>query len=260
METLALIILASLIISLISFSGSILFIFKEAKIRKYMIIFVAIAAGTMLGTTFTELIPESFELFEELTPSDDGHGHGGLLSPGLFILLGILAFYFIEKYIHWHHHHEIGCHKHSLSTLAIVGDGFHNLIDGILIGITFMVDVRVGIFTTLAIALHEIPQEIGDLSILLHSGMSKYKALFWNFASALVSVFGAVFAYFFLSGSQYVLPFLIAFTAGSFIYISLTDIVPEINKKDHPVSQNIITFFFIFGIGLTILLGQFLIH
>lgn len=241
------ILLATFIISLVSFSGALIFVFSEKIIRKYLILFVAVAAGSMLASSFIELIPESFEMFFEASVHGAEHS---LFSPGLFILLGVLSFYVLEKFIKWHHHHEIDCHKHTMSKMAIVGDGFHNFIDGIVIGSAFLVDSSLGFVITFAIALHEIPQEIGDFSILLHSGMSKFKALFFNFVSGLASVLGGVLAYFFIGESTLILPFLLAFTAGSFIYIALADIVPEFSKK-HEFSQNTLSLFFVLGMIIT---------
>lgn len=256
METLLIIVLASVIVSLISFSGAILFIAKEKKVQKYMILFVALAAGTLLGTAFFHLIPESFSSYEEGDHNEihnekqNSHEGHELFIPSLFILFGILTFYIIEKFVHWHHHHDIDCNHHSLSTLSLVGDFFHNLIDGTLIAAAFVADIRLGIATTIAIILHEIPQEIGDLAILLHSGMNKYKALFFNFLSALGSLIGAVLMFFFIGEFEHTLPILLAFVAGSFIYISLADIIPELHKK-HKVNNNVISLIFFLGILLS---------
>ena len=264
------IILASLLVSFISFSGSILFVLKEQNIKKYMIFFVALAAGSLLGAAFFHLIPEAVSLHidnnhnlgeEEhhqntMSQSQESQEHGShFFLPSYFILLGILLFYIIEKFIHWHHHHEIDCHHHSLSKLSLIGDGFHNFIDGALIAAAFLVDLRLGIVTTLAIILHEIPQEIGDLAILLHSGMSKVKALFWNFVSALTALLGAILMFILGSSLEHYIPHLIAFVAGTFIYLSLADIIPEINKKEYAHSQFTITLIFLIGIGMNLVLS-----
>lgn len=262
MEILLYILIASFLVSLFSFSGSILFVLKESKVNKYLIIFVALAAGSFLATSFFHLIPESIGLYEDANPhiaEELGtHDHSEIFWPSYFVLFGILFFYIIEKFVHWHHHHEIDCHKHSLSTLSLVGDGFHNFIDGILIAVAFLVDIRLGIITAFSIALHEIPQEIGDLAILLHSGFSKYKALFWNFMSALLSLFGSIFAYIYFAKVQTALPLLIAFTAGCFIYIALADIIPELKHRKSDFSQVAVTGFFFIGILMVFILTQFL--
>lgn len=251
--------------SLVSFSGAILFVLKETKVNKYLILFVAIAAGSLLATSFFHLIPESIHLFEAAAEHVDtaevgGEGHETIFWPSYFILFGILFFYIIEKFIHWHHHHEIDCHKHSLSTLSLVGDGFHNFMDGILIAAAFLVDIRLGIITAFSIALHEIPQEVGDLAILLHSGFSKAKALFWNFMSALLSLLGALIAYFSFTSIENALPLLVAFTAGCFIYIALADIVPELKHRKSDFNQMTITIFFLLGIVMVFFLTQLMMH
>lgn len=242
------IIFASLFVSLISFSGAILFVFNHKKVQRYMILFVALSAGSLIGTAFLHLIPEAVLSYLNTTLESGAQLGEDSLLPSTFILLGILFFYMIEKFVHWHHHHDVDCAKHSLSTLSLVGDAFHNFADGVLIGASFLVDVRVGIITTFAIALHEIPQEIGDLSILLHGGMNKVKALLWNFTSALFSVVGGIAGYLFLEGINNILPFIIAFTAGGFIYIALADIVPELHSKKYDLNRMIVTAVFLLGI------------
>lgn len=262
------IILATFVISLISLSGAILFVFNEKKVSKFLILIVALAAGAFLGTAFFHLIPEAVEMHvegehyedvhEELGSSDEHEEvaheeeHNHVFLPSYFILLGILLFYVIEKFIHWHHHHDIDCHKHSLSTLSLIGDGIHNFIDGALIAAAFFVDTNLGIVTTIAIALHEIPQEIGDLAILLHSGMSKTKALFLNFLSAITAILGAVSMYFIANIMENYIPLMISFVAGTFIYLSLADIIPELNKKSNNFSQLTISLVFLIGIILSL--------
>ena len=174
-----------------------------------------------------------------------------------------MTFYLIEKFVNWHHHHDIDCHNHSLSTLSLVGDAFHNIIDGVLIAIAFMVDIKVGILTTIAVILHEFPQEIGDYSLLLHSGFSKTKALVWNFISSLTGVLGALVAYFILNGATTYLPLLLAFTAGGFIYIALADIIPELHshsKESKTKRKLMVSGFFFFGIIMIYLMVKYLSH
>jgi len=241
------IILASFIVSLISFMGAIMFVIKERNIKKYLIFFVALSAGSFLGGAFFHLIPEGFESFLKINDN--------FSIPAMAILFGIILFYIIEKFIHWHHHHDIDCHKHSLSTLSLVGDGFHNFMDGILIASSFMVNPNLGIATTLFIIFHEIPQEIGDLAILLHSGYSKTKALMFNFLSACFSIIGALTAYFLLGNNEYLIPLMILTTAGGFIYIALADIIPELHKTKSNIL--IINLIFLFGLLISYILTFF---
>jgi zinc and cadmium transporter len=251
MEILMQIIVASLFISLISFSGIVLLFAKEKKIQKYMAYFVAFAAGTLLGNAFFDLIPESLE-----TAIDTGKHIDEVV---MFILVGIILFYIIERFIHWHHHHEINCHKHAVSTLSLIADGFHNFLDGVIIAIAFIIDPKLGVVTTITIALHEIPQEIGDFSILLHSGMKKTKALFFNFLSALTSLIGALITFFFAQYIENISPYIAAATAGSFIYIALADIIPSLHSQQTKQNKYLISVLFFLGIltikGIMILLG-----
>ena len=248
------IIIATIIISLISFSGAILFVVNEKRVSRFLILFVALAAGTMLGTALFDLIPESIEGFMD-SESYDGHSHeegehSSIFIPSVFILFGMLFFYIIEKFVHWHHHHDLDCHKHSLSTLSLIADAFHNILDGMLIAAAFLIDFNVGIAVTIAIALHEIPQEIGDLSILLHSGFTRFKALLWNFFSAIFSILGGIVTFYFLSTVLEYTYMLTSFAAGAFLYISLTDIIPELHKKQNQ-SQLRITLLFFTGLVLS---------
>ncbi|MDD3120235.1 MAG: ZIP family metal transporter, partial [Candidatus Gracilibacteria bacterium] len=177
--------LASFIVSLISLIGIITIGFKIEKLKKILIYFVGFSTGALFGDVFIHLLPEFYEK------------NGTNIMGSIFILSGILAFFIIEKIIHWRHCHEMGCeeHNHNLAKINLIGDGFHNLIDGIIIGGSFLVDTQVGIATTIAVLLHEIPQELGDFGILLHSGLSFKKALFYNFLSAIVAVFGTILAF-----------------------------------------------------------------
>lgn len=270
METIFYILIATFIVSMISLSGVLFLIFSEKWIKNFLIFFVAIAAGALLGNAFFHLIPESFEMhldsIESSTTADNTEVEGEhsevFLLPSIFILCGIIVFYLIEKFVNWHHHHDIDCHNHSLSALSLVGDAFHNIIDGVLIAVAFMADVKLGILTTFAVILHEFPQEIGDYSILLHSGYSKTKALLWNFLSSLTGVAGGVITYFMLNGLNNYLPSLIGFTAGGFIYIALADIIPELHshsKESKTKRKLLVSGFFFFGIVMMYLLVK-LIH
>jgi zinc and cadmium transporter len=271
--------LAAFLISLISFSGAVLFVVKHKKVQKSLIFFVALAAGVMLGTAFLHLIPESFHMWDEsmlnfeFAPEEahdehagDEHaheeeGHSFLeMLPGIFILLGILIFYLIERFVDWHHHHDLHCEHHAMTSLSLIGDGFHNFLDGIVIAAAFSLNTEVGIITTLAIALHEIPQEIGDLSILLHGGFSKMKALLFNFGSGLLSLLGVLVGALFFGSVQHLIPLFIALSAGSFIYLALVDLVPEIHKKRKKAKDLSISLTFFLGILLVFLLTQLISH
>jgi len=243
MEVLVQIILASFLVSLVSLSGAILFIIKEAQVQKYMILFVALAAGSLLGGAFFHLIPESYSLFSKI--------NSNFSIPAYFILLGIFVMYIIEKFLHWHHHHDLGCKKHILSSLSLIGGGFHRLVDGVLIGSVFLVDVKLGIIVTILIIFHKIPQEIGNIAILLHSKYSKFKALFLNYLSSSATILGSILGYIFFQSIDNALPLILSFTAGGFIYIALADIIPELHKKN--VNIFLINLFLVLGVLISFL-------
>ena len=226
-------IIATFLVSLVSFIGAISFVMKSKLLKKTILLMVAFAAGGLLGGAFFHLIPESYE--------------SGFEYVGLLIVAGFLLFFLVEKYLHWHHHHEECEHDHSLSYLVLFGDSLHNFVDGVIIAASFLVDVNFGIVTTLVVMAHEIPQEFGDLGILLYNGFSKRKALLLNFLSALPAVLGAVLGYVFSTQISGISDAIVPFAAGGFIYIGASDLIPELNN-----SPSRGTFFF-FILGLLIM-------
>ncbi len=148
-----------------------------------------------------------------------------------YVLTGIAAFLVIEKFLHWRHCHMGRCDAHAFTYLNLFGDGVHNLIDGMIIATSFLTDLRLGIATTIAVAAHEIPQELGDFGILVYGGFSKTKAILYNLATALTCIVGALIAYFAYQRTGWLEAFLIPFTAGGFIYIALVDMIPELHKR-----------------------------
>lgn len=237
MSDILVIILASLIVSLISFSGTLLLLIQK-KLETLIPHLVSFAAGIMLTTAILELLPESIE--------------GATAEMNIFIpvLLGIVVFFFLERFVIWfHHHHE--SHNFKPSTLLIlIGDGVHNFIDGVAIAAAFITNPSLGIATTAAIAAHEIPQEIADFSILVSGGISKLRALFYNFVSGLTALLGAVIGFYFLERIEGSVPILLAFTAGMFIYIACSDLIPEMHKEFLHRRSWVQSIPFIFGIIL----------
>ncbi len=213
------------VISLISLVGVIALAWKELFLRRILFILVSVAAGALFGDAFIHLVPEAYE--EIADP---------LLVSGL-ILGGILTFFALEKFLRWHHTHgddeldaQTHARVHPLGHLVLASDGLHNLVDGIAIGAAFLVSIEAGIATTIAIALHEIPQEIGDFALLVHAGFSRRKALFLNFASALFAFIGVGLAFWIGAYFENAAPLIAAFAAGNFIYIAGSDLVPELHK------------------------------
>lgn len=197
---------------------------------------VSFAIGTLLGAAFLGLIPHALEH----TVSIDAH------NIGMTLLLSLLGFFVLEKMVLWRHCHHDHCDAHTpdsnhrpktqqaAGTLILVGDTTHNFVDGILIAAAFLTDIHLGIVTALAIAAHEIPQELGDFVILLHSGFKRSKALYYNIISSLGTVAGAILAYFFLVDMQNLLPYILIIAAASFIYIAVADLIPGLHHKNKP--------------------------
>ncbi len=212
--------LSTVIVSLVSLIGVFSLSVKEEFIRKYIFLFVSLAVGALLGDAFIHLIPESFE---ELA-------NGTLI--GLLVIVGLLLFFVLEKFLHWHHHEDdiAENHIHPVGKLVLFSDGVHNFIDGIIIGVSFLISVPVGIATTLAVILHEIPQEIGDFGVLLHAGYSRRKALWFNFLSALMAVLGTLVAFILGEAGENLITWILPLAAGGFIYIAVADLIPELQK------------------------------
>ena len=208
------------IVSFVSLVGVFSLSFKDETIKKYVSLFISLAVGALLGDAFIHLIPEAFEKTTSTT----------LVS--LLIIFGILLFFVIEKFLHWHHHEDDTeqNHIHPVGKLILFTDGFHNFIDGIIIGVSFLVSIPIGIATALAVVLHEIPQEIGDFAVLIHSGYDKKRALWLNFLSALMAVLGLIIALIFGNVAETFSLLILPIGAGGFIYIALADLIPELQK------------------------------
>jgi zinc and cadmium transporter len=206
-------------VSLISLIGVFTLSLKEDVLRKYIFIFISIAVGALLGDAFIHLIPEALENTTNPT----------LVS--ILIISGIILFFILERLLHWHHHGEKEeSHTHSVGKLVLLSDSFHNFLDGIIIAASFMVSVPVGIATTLAVILHEIPQEIGDFAVLLHSGYTRKRALWLNFLSAFTAILGAIIFFMLGEFAETVSSYFVPVAAGGFIYIAMSDLIPELQK------------------------------
>ena len=209
-----------LVVSLISFIGIFTLSLKEEILRKYIFVFISIAVGALLGDALIHLIPEAFQDSKNTTLTS------------VLIIAGILFFFILEKFLHWHHHGEDkeDNYVHPVGQLVLFSDGIHNFIDGMIIGASFLVNVPVGLATTLAVILHEIPQEIGDFAVLLHSGYTKQRALWLNFLSALTAILGAVVLFSLGRIAEISSHYFLPIAAGGFIYIALADLIPELQK------------------------------
>ncbi|MEX0616467.1 MAG: ZIP family metal transporter [Candidatus Woykebacteria bacterium] len=219
--TLAYILVFTFIGSIFSLIGGLLLLLKKGFAVKISHYLAAFAAGALLGTAFFDLLPEAIE------ESADG-------SIFVWTLFGILLFFILERTLHWfhHHHREHGEEQEPTVLLLNFGDAIHNFLDGVAIAATFLVDIKLGIITSFAVAAHEIPQEIGDFGIMLHKGLSGRKVLLLNVLVALTAIAGALITYFLGDMIKPLLPVALSITAGFFIYIASSDLIPEIHNKN----------------------------
>lgn len=234
---------AVFVISLVSLIGILTLSIKKDRLSKMLIYLVSFSAGALFGDVFLHLMPEMIE-----------HTHGLEIGElGLLVLAGILLGLVIEKLLHWHH-----CHRdhdanssHTLAKMNLIGDLVHNLIDGLIIGASFAVSIPAGIATSLAILFHEIPQEIGDFAVLVHSGYSKKKALILNFISALTAILGAVIALALGEVAHELQVALIPIAMGMFVYIAGSDLIPEMHKHTHNLKASLLQIaMFTLGVGV----------
>lgn len=209
-----------LVVSLIALIGIFSFAMKLDKLKKMVLFLVSFSAGALLGDAFIHLIPETIEQ----------RGFGATAS--LVVLFGIFFSFIVEKAIQWRHCHlpTTGVHPHPFAYMNLFGDGVHNFIDGLIIAASYLASIPVGIATTVAVLLHEIPQELGDFGILIHGGFTKNRAILMNFLTALTSVAGAVIALLLSAYVQGAVMYLLPFAAGGFIYIAASDLIPELHK------------------------------
>ena len=230
------ILIASFIGSVCALLGGVLLLWREQFARRVSLLLVSFAIGSLTGAAFLELIPEALH-------------EGGLPYTAIapWILVGIFAIFLFEKAVHWYHVHEEAdgdAHEHderqhnhrSVTAAVLFGDSLHNFIDGIAIALAWSVDAATGITTTIAVFFHEVPQEIGDFGILLHLGYSRAKVWWYNFWTALTTPIGATVGYLLLPFIEGWTPYFLAFAAGSFIYIAVSDLLPELHH--HKARRN----------------------
>ncbi len=224
-----------ILVSLVSLAGVFTLSLGRARLERMIFLLVSFAVGAMLSGALLHLIPRAYEQLED----------GALI--GSLVLAGVLGFFVMEKFLHWRHHHgmptEEGAelshshgHRHAgeiapFATMNLVGDAIHNLIDGMIVAAAYLVSIPAGIVTTVAVMLHEIPQEIGDFGVLVYGGYSPKKALLYNFLSGLVGVVGAIIALIIGSRVDGFADYLLPITAGAFIYIAGSDLIPELNQR-----------------------------
>jgi zinc and cadmium transporter len=231
--------------------------FSVALLAKMVHNMVSLSVGILLATALLHSLPEAFSM-------------GGASPQLLFatLLAGLLGFFLLEKIalLRHDHHHEGDGHSHHhghdaenagrSGWMILFGDGIHNFVDGILIAAAFMADYQVGIFTAIAIIAHEIPQEIGDFIVLLNAGFSKTRALLYNLICGLAALLGGVLAYFFLEKAHTAMPYLLVIASSSFIYIAVSDLIPQMHRRPHWVESLRQTLLIACGVGFVILLSM----
>lgn len=237
MSVLGWIVVAGLAMSVLALVGSAALVLPQRLFSQVVTPLVALAAGALLGGALFHMLPESIAVI------------GNHLSVYVWVAVGMFSFHVLEQFLHWHHcHRPINAHR-PLGYLILAADGLHNLIGGVAVGSAFIVDLRLGIVTWLVAAAHEIPQELGDFGILVHSGWSARHALLYNVASALTFPIGGLLAYGFAGHVD--VAYLVPFAAGNFIYIALADLLPEITTSPHP--RHKIVYSLCFAAGLVLL-------
>jgi zinc and cadmium transporter len=237
--------LASVIlVSLLSVIGIVFLSISEAKLKRIVFVLVSLAVGSLFGDVFIHLLPQAFEKLE------------ARLEASLYLLAGIFIFFVLEKFIRWRHQHDLESQNaiHPVGYMNLLADGIHNFIDGMIIGAAYLTSLRVGIATTIAVAMHELPQEISDFGVLLHAGFSKKKALIFNFLSAMLAILGTILILLAGTTLHYFVASMIPLAAGGFVYIAGSDLVPELNKELEPAKSLVQLLAIAAGVGLMLLL------
>ncbi len=230
--------------SLLSSIGSVLisalFLVFPDEIQKNIIAkCISFATGTLLGAAFLGLIPHAAESF------------GDIKITLLMVLLGIILFFILEKFVLWRHCHNDDCHIHKASgSLIMIGDSFHNFVDGIVIAATFITSIPLGIATAFSVITHEIPQEVGDFAILIKNNYTKKRAFMLNIVSGLSSLAGGILTFFFMSTLTHLTPYIMSISAASFIYVAVSDLIPHLQEDTSPKESIIQIFLILSGISV----------
>jgi len=246
MEILLWIVASTFLVSMISLIGILTLSIKEKLLKKIIAFLVSLSAGALIGGAFLHLIPEAVEKSEDVNIF-------------VYVIIGFTLFFLIEKLLCWRHCHERKCPVHTFAYMNLFGDGVHNFIDGLIIAASFVIDIPLGISTTIAIALHEIPQEMGDFGVLVYGGFKRTHALLLNFVCAITAVLGGVFGYFLYDYVGSSILFLLPFAGGGFIYIAACDLIPEI-RKEASLRKSLLSFG-IFMVGILVMYAtKFIAH
>jgi len=235
MNTFLLIVLSTFLITLCVWIAVLFMFFQKRILDKITLFLISLSAGTLMGGAFLHLLPEASENIEI-----------NLLF--IIFLISFVSFFLIEKILHWRHCHKAFCPIHTFGYMNLFGDSIHNFIDGLIIASTFMINPVLGFSTTLAIAMHEIPQEIGDYGVLIYAGFKRKNALFVNYLVALTVVIGGIVGYFSFLYIEGTIPYILPFAAGGFVYIASSDLIPEIRNEKSIKKSMLSMLVFIIGI------------
>ena len=235
------------IISLISLIGVLTIMVGVKALDRIIPLLISLAVGGLFGDALVHLLPEAFA--NSASPA--------MIS--LYVILGILIFFVLEKFLHWHHEHHVQSVNpvHPVAYINLVSDGLHNFLDGLILGAAYLVSVPIGIATSVAVALHEIPQEQGDFGILIHAGFSPRRALLMNFLSAILAFVGVVMSLSLGPRIGEYTEFMLPLTAGGFIYIAGSDLIPELHHE-HDVRGSVAQFVMVV-VGLGLMYGLLLL-
>jgi len=206
------------LVSIISLIGVLTLAVRDEDLNRILLGLVGFSAGALMGGAFLHLVPEALEL-------------GGSTIVFSYVILGFILFFLLERLLYWRHCHDGRCDVHIFTYLNLIGDGIHNFVDGLTIAASFVAGIQLGMVATIAVISHEIPQELGDFGVLIYGGFSKTKALFYNLLSALTAILGAFIGYLVSSYAENFVVILVPLAAGGFIYISGSDLIPELHKE-----------------------------
>ncbi len=215
---------SALLVSLISLVGVVTIMIGVKRLDRVIPLLISLAVGALFGDALIHLLPSAFETSSSPPLTS------------LYVILGILLFFVMEKFLHWHHEHRARLVKpiHPVAYMNLFSDGIHNFIDGLIIGASYLVSIPIGVGTTVAVVLHEIPQELGDFGILVNAGFTPRRALQMNFLSAALALVGVVLSLSLAPNLGDYTVFMLPFTAGGFIYMAGSDLIPELHAEREP--------------------------
>jgi zinc and cadmium transporter len=238
MSTLLWIIAATAANSLVALAGAASLACSKETFDRIVHALVGFSAGSLLAGAFFHLLAESLEGMQ-------------VMNAFYLVFIGFILFFLMERFLHWHHCHDGKCDVHAVSYLILFGDAIHNFIDGIIIAAAFVVGFGVGAVTTIVVISHELPQELGDFGVLVYGGLERKKALLYNFLAQMTSIVGGIVGFFLVAGTGLAI-WLLPFAAGGFIYISASDLIPELHKQAS-LGKTLSAFaFFLLGIGFMV--------